>query len=100
MMGYKFNRQKPLGNYIVDFYCKQLNMVIEIDGSSHDAKYEKDLARQAKLEKMGLTLLRFTDLQVKRDMNNVIRAIEIWIDENGINPPGPLSKGESDTAQA
>ncbi|CAN5449860.1 DUF559 domain-containing protein [soil metagenome] len=82
MMGYKFNRQKPLGNYIVDFYCKALNLVIEIDGSSHDYVYQKDLVRQRELEKLGLIFLRFTDLQVKKDMNNVLRAIEIWIDEN------------------
>ncbi|MGZ4117387.1 MAG: endonuclease domain-containing protein [Bacteroidia bacterium] len=81
MMGFKFNRQKLLGNYIVDFYCKALNLVIEIDGSSHDNKYEKDLIRQIELEKLGVTLIRFTDLQVKKDMNNVIRGIEMWIDE-------------------
>ena len=86
MMGYKFNRQKPLGNYIVDFYCKALNLVIEIDGSSHENKYEQDLNRQKELEEIGLTLLRFSDLQVKQDMNNVMRAIEIWIEENIQSP--------------
>ena len=82
MMGHKFNRQKPLGNYIVDFYCKALNLVIEIDGSSHDYKYKQDLYRQRKLEELGLKFLRFTDIEVKRDMNNVLRAIVIWIEEN------------------
>jgi len=82
MMGYKFNRQKPLGNYIVDFYCKTLNLIIEIDGSSYENKHEQDLNRQKELEKLGLIVLRFSDLQVKKDMNNVMRAIEIWIEEN------------------
>ncbi|MCW3071865.1 MAG: hypothetical protein JWO44_1755 [Bacteroidetes bacterium] len=91
MMGYKFNRQKPLGNYIADFYCKALNLVIEVDGSSHDNKQYEDLIRQKKLEAMGLTVLRFTNLQVKEDMNNVLRAIESWINES--NPPDPLFKG-------
>ena len=91
MMGYKFNRQKPLGNYIADFYCKALNLVIEVDGSSHDNRQYEDMVRQKKLEEMGLTVLRFTNLEVKKDMNNVLRAIEIWINDN--NPPGPLSKG-------
>ena len=95
MMGFKFNRQKPLGNYIVDLYCKPLNLVIEIDGSSHDNKFEKDCYRQRELEKLGMTVLRFSDLQVKKDINNVIRGIEIWIEENKNNPPGPLFKGES-----
>ena len=74
MMGYKFNRQKPLGNYIVDFYCKPLNLVIE---------------RDSELEQMGLSVLHFADLQVKKDMNNVIRALQIWIEEK-TNPPNPL----------
>ena len=53
--GFKFNRQKPLGNYIVDFYSKKLNLVIEVDGASHwnaDALL-KDDQRQAILESMG-----------------------------------------------
>jgi very-short-patch-repair endonuclease len=91
MMGFKFNRQKPLGNYIVDFYCKQLRLIIEIDGSSHDNKFVQDVVRQNYLENLGLNVIRFTDLQVKKDMNNVLRALEIWINEN---PPGPLFKGE------
>lgn len=82
LMGFKFNRQKPLGNYIVDFYCKPLNLVIEIDGSSHNNSYEKDKHRQNELERLGLTILRFTDIQVKKDIRNVLRAIEIWIEEN------------------
>ena len=99
IMGFKFNRQKPLGNYIVDFYCKSLNLVIEIDGSSHDNKYEEDCYRQKELEKLGMIVLRFRDLQVKKDMNNVIRAIEIWIDNSGINPPYPPFKGELDNRE-
>ncbi len=65
MKGYKFNRQKPLGNYIVDFYCKKLNLVIEIDGESHLNKYEEDKKRQKQLEKRGLHFLRFDDLETK-----------------------------------
>ena len=80
LMGYKFNRQKPLGNYIVDFYCKALNLVIEIDGDSHANKYAQDLCRQNKLEQFGLRILRFTDSEVKKDMSNVLRAIELFIE--------------------
>jgi len=52
MRGYQFNRQKPLGNYIVDFYCKKLSLVIEIDGGSHDFEeiMVKDIERQRILE--------------------------------------------------
>ena len=80
--GYTFNRQKPLLNYIVDFYCKPLNLVIEIDGSSHNNKYEADRIRQEKLENLGLTFLRFDDKEIKHDINNVLRTIEIWIEDN------------------
>jgi very-short-patch-repair endonuclease len=61
MLGFKFNRQKPLGKYIVDFYCKNLNLVIEIDGSSHDDKYEEDLIRQKNWKKLVSILY---DLQI------------------------------------
>ena len=80
--GYTFNRQKPLLNYIVDFYCKSLNLVIEVDGDSHNHKYDLDLKRQKELEAYGLKFLRFDDLEVKRDINNVVRTIEIWIENN------------------
>jgi len=82
MKGYTFNRQKPLLNYIVDFYCKELNLVIEIDGDSHNYKYKADVKRQKELEEYNLTFLRFDDLEVKKNINNILREIEIWIDNN------------------
>jgi very-short-patch-repair endonuclease len=94
MKGYKFNRQKPLLNYIVDFYCKDLNLVIEIDGDSHDYKYKADIIRQKEFEKYNLKFLRFEDIEVKKDIDNVLRAIEYWIEEFENNPPNPLNKGE------
>ncbi len=90
MKAYKFNRQKPLLNYIVDFYCKPLNLVIEIDGESHNHKYNEDKERQTNLEEQGLHFLRFDDKEVKQDMPNVLRTIEIWIEEYESNPPSPL----------
>jgi len=82
MLGYKFNRQKPLGDYIVDFYCKKLNLVIEVDGYSHQFKTEKDLKRDKDLNKMGLSVLRFTEQECRKKMLNVVRTIEGWIEEN------------------
>ena len=78
MCGYQFNRQKPLGNYSVDFYCKKLNLVIEIDGNSHDFEdvYLNDIKRQRILESKGLNFLKFDDLEVKVVMMNVLRVIE------------------------
>lgn len=81
IMGYQFNRQKPLDKYIVDFYCKELKLVIEIDGSSHNhhEAYLDDIKRQNILESMQLKFLRFNDIDVKRNMENVIRSIESFI---------------------
>ena len=81
--GYKFNRQKPLDNYIVDFYCKKLNLVIEVDGESHfvgDAPI-RDRERQDILERMGLSFLRFDDMDVKMNISFVIRVLEEFIDD-------------------
>ncbi|MFO7845291.1 MAG: endonuclease domain-containing protein [Balneolaceae bacterium] len=83
MCGHQFYRQKPIGNYIVDFFSYTLRLVIEIDGESHDEfSYEYDEIRQAYLESIGLSVLRFDDLEVKRDLSNVLRVIEVWILEN------------------
>ena len=80
MLGYKFLRQKPIGNYITDFYCNELKLVIEIDGDTHtEETFEKDMIRQRWLESIDMTVLRFSDIEVKQDMDNVIMAIEGWI---------------------
>lgn len=82
MRGYQFNRQKPIDNYIVDFYCKALSLVIEIDGGSHqfDEIMVKDVKRQAILESLGLHFLRFTEQQVRKDIDQVIWQIEGFIE--------------------
>ena len=83
MRGYKFNRQKPLDRYIVDFYCKKLNLVIEIDGDSHDHEEAKikDIQRQKILEEMGLSFLRFEDLDVKKNIVQVLGEIDRFIED-------------------
>ncbi|MDD5571897.1 MAG: DUF559 domain-containing protein [Bacteroidales bacterium] len=93
--GYKFNRQKPILNYIVDFYCKKLKLIIEIDGYIHKFQYKKDKERQKEIEKIGLRFLRFKDEEIEKDFINIIRTVNIAIDEieAGINPPDPLLKG-------
>ena len=77
-MGYSFNRQKPLGKYIVDFYCKPLNLVIEVDGGYHEEELQKikDKERQQILEDMGLNFLRFSDREVRKNIDSVVKAIE------------------------
>lgn len=78
MYGYDFHRQKPLLNYIVDFYCYELDLVIEIDGQYHswEEKFLADELRDKELEAYKLTILRFTEQDVKNNMVSVLRAIE------------------------
>ncbi len=86
MKGFQFNRQKPLGKFIVDFYCKQLKLVIEIDGSSHEGKELYDADRDVELQKHGLTVLHVTDQEVKKNIRGVLMQSEAWIDSNGKSP--------------
>ena len=76
--GYQFNRQKPLGKYIVDFYCKKLQLVIELDGGSHHFEdvMIKDVERQRILEALGIYFLRFSEMEVRTQMDEVMRQIE------------------------
>ncbi len=81
MLGYDFHRQKPIDNYIADFFCKILMLIIEIDGGSHDFEEVQlnDIKRQKKLEELGFHILRFTEKQVRKDINSVLLSIERWI---------------------
>ena len=92
IMGYDFDRQRPIGNYIVDFYCKELSLAIEIDGDTHIYRYDYDEERQRSLEKLGVKFLRFEDIEVKKNIMNVLKVIENWI-ENNKPTPGPSKEG-------
>ena len=83
LYGYDFHRQKPLDNYIVDFFCNELMLAIEIDGYSHELieVYNKDLKKEKRLKELGITILRFTDKEILTQMENVLRAIEWFIFE-------------------
>ena len=69
--GVQFHRQVPMLKYIIDFYCHEIQLAIEVDGNSHDYKYFYDLKRQGELEKYGVVFLRFTDSDIKKDMFSV-----------------------------
>lgn len=75
-MGLDFDRQKIIGNYIVDFYCANVNVVVEIDGRSHDNKQDYDAARDAYLESLGLTVIHITDEAVKKDLAVTIEDLK------------------------
>ena len=74
----KFTRQKPLGRYVADFYCARPRLVIEIDGDSHftDEAERYDEARTENLTALGITVVRFTNLEVMQDFDAVCARIE------------------------
>ena len=82
MRGYGFLRQRPVLNYIADFMCKELKLIIEVDGASHEIEkhWQKDQKRQQELEEAGFTVMRFTDEEVFCELDYVQRAIEQWIE--------------------
>jgi len=73
--GFDFDRQKIIGNYIVDFYCTNCRTVIEIDGSSHDEKIEYDLERDAFLEGLGLAVIHIPVSDVLNRLDDVMRML-------------------------
>ena len=75
--GHRFYRQTSIDNYIVDFYCAEKNLILEIDGCVHDfhGKHESDLNRQKYLENLGFKILRFTNEEVKSSIEGVLLRI-------------------------
>jgi very-short-patch-repair endonuclease len=76
LLGLDFDRQRVIGNYIVDFYCPSLMLVIEVDGNSHNDKVEYDAERESYLLSLGLKTMHFTDLDVKSNLDGVIEFIK------------------------
>ena len=97
--GYDFDRQKIIGNYIADFYCTNCNVVIEIDGMSHEAKVEKDRQRDNYFESLGITVVRILAGDVLNRLNDVMEmlynhpALRAPLHRRGINHPAPPEEG-------
>jgi very-short-patch-repair endonuclease len=83
MKGFQFRRQRPVLIYIADFMCKELMLIIEVDGSIHQLEdvMKIDLERQKALEEAGFTLLRFTNEEVLENINAVFSFLEDWIEK-------------------
>ena len=92
--GYDFDRQRPIDEYIVDFYCKELNLAIEVDGMTHDFKEEKDRKRQKRLELLGVRFVRFWDSEVKNDLTGCLDKLRAWIREHAAEPTPRSPDGE------
>jgi very-short-patch-repair endonuclease len=93
-LNYRFLRQRPIGKYIVDFYCSSLNLAIEIDGAaSHDCKTEQDKERQKALESLGIKFIRFADADVRYNLEGVLQILKAEIVRLASSPP-PFPKEE------
>lgn len=99
MNGYQFNRQFPIGEYIVDFICRKLRLIIEVDGSTHNFRGVDDYKKQKSLEGMGFTILRFKEGQVIYRIDDVVGEIYDVIEnlerENKIPLGPPFAKGDN-----
>ena len=82
MMGYDFHRQKPIDNYILDFFCHELMLGIELDGITHELAdvYANDQIKEERMKELGITILRFNDSDVMDNIDGVIYSIEAFIE--------------------
>ena len=80
-LGYEFHRQVPIDHFVVDFYCHELMLGIEVDGGIHNAQEERDQERQLILESMGIRFIRFTAARVKMSLAEVTEELIQMIDE-------------------
>ena len=74
----KFRRQHSIGNYIVDFYCPEIRLILELDGASHDnyLSEEKDIVRDKALHEYNCTVLRFENRYVYEFLEEIVKAIK------------------------
>jgi very-short-patch-repair endonuclease len=96
MKGYQFRRQRPILNYIADFVCLDLLLIIEIDGITHcdQNRIARDEIRDRTLQSVGFTTLRFSNWEVLNRISDVSITIGNWIEESGrIPPPNPRQRG-------
>lgn len=77
----EFHRQVPMLDYIADFYCHEIGLAIELDGSSHDNKFWEDAKRQGRIEKYGVQFIRFTNDEVLLNIDVVLEKLQQLIDE-------------------
>ena len=95
-LGAKFSRQMPVGPWFADFLCRELKLVIELDGHSHDVQPERDRARDADLRTRGYTVLRFTNGEALDETEAVARAIQQEIDRLRSNKCLPPAREKRD----
>ena len=80
LRGYPFLRQRPVDNYIVDFFSKDLKLIIEVDGEIHKYQKRKDRQREEKLKKLGYAVIRFQNEEILHELFNVERVLHDFVD--------------------
>ena len=95
-MGVIFSRQIPIDRYILDFYCKDLQLAIEVDGSIHfeEGYEEKDNQRQTRLESLGVTVIRFSNTDVKNNLSLILDELKGQIENIEPKTPTPSPSHE------
>jgi len=94
--GLKFRRQQPIGPFVVDFYCPEKRLIVEVDGPIHASQVEADRNRQNLLESLNLWFVRLKTSEVENDLRTVLRKIQAAIMSTP-SPPTPSStRGEGD----
>ena len=96
-LGYRFRRQVGIGRYVVDFYCPELKLVVEVDGACHETKkeVENDKIRQKYLERLDLTVKRYLNVDIKNNLSAVVADLYFVCNQLAAKPlPNPpLRKG-------
>ncbi|MBE9198585.1 endonuclease domain-containing protein [Nodularia sp. LEGE 06071] len=93
VLGFKFRRQHAIDRFIVDFYCGEVQLVVEVDGEIHDYTPEKDAIRQEFLQSLGLRVVRFKNEDVLQSIEEVLAEIVRWLQEEPHPQPPPRKRG-------
>ena len=89
LSGWKFKRQAPINRFVVDFFCADAKLIVELDGGQHDHHRERDAVRTRILEAMGYLVLRFWNHDVMRNMDGVLEEILSTVNQQRPEPPHP-----------
>jgi very-short-patch-repair endonuclease len=88
--GYKFRRQHPIGRFIVDFYCPEQKLVVEIDGPVHHEQTDRDEERTQVLQASGYRVYRWTNEQVEENLAEVLNVLQRFLSTNSLETASPL----------
>jgi very-short-patch-repair endonuclease len=98
--GWKFRRQFPIDRFVVDFFCADAHLIIELDGGQHATRTEADASRTRNLEAMGYLVLRFWNNDVMQNIDGVLQILETTLEQHRSEPPhpNPLPSGARERA--